>query len=155
MSASAPTLASILTDEAALYEELLDVLTEEEAALARGDSGVVAASLPRKETIALKLRLLERSREATVTRMTGRAECRLRELPGADLGDLGAARRRLSAALEAVVRANDRVDALLSRALARLRATLDFLHEAAGAGRHYTADAALVAVTMPTVDGRA
>ena len=149
-----PTLAEILRDEATLYDELLTVLTEEEAALVRGDASVLAESLARKDTIVVKLRLLEHSRQATVTRLTGRPDTPLRQLPGAGTGELAAARTRLATVLHQVERANARLDALLSRALSRLRQTLEFLRDAGG-DRQYTSGARLIGSGLTTIDGRA
>jgi flagellar biosynthesis/type III secretory pathway chaperone len=154
MSVRVPTLAEILVDQAALYEELLGVLTEEEAALIRGDSEAVAATLPRKDSLTVRIRLLEMSRQATVLRLTGRADTRLRDLPNADAGELGTARARLTAVLHRVERANRRVEALLTRALSRLRNTLELVHDALGGGRRYTATAQLVTAGARTLDGR-
>ena len=149
-----PTLAEILRDEASLYDELLAVMAEEEAALVRGDASVIAEGLARKDTIVVKLRLLEHSRQATVTRLTGRGDTPLRNLPGAATGELAAARARLAAVLHQVERTNARLDALLTRALSRLRQTLEFLRDAGG-DRQYTSGAQLVGSGLTTIDGRA
>jgi flagellar biosynthesis/type III secretory pathway chaperone len=152
---AAPSLAEIIRDEAVLYEELLGVLIEEEAALVRGQSGVISEGLARKDTITVKLRLLELSRRATVTRLTGRSDTRLRDLPGADTGELGVARARLTAALDDVQCVSRRVDALLTRSLARLNGTLALLHDTMIGDREYTAAARLVGTTVQTLDRRA
>jgi hypothetical protein len=152
---AAATLSGILTDEAALYEALLALLRDEEAALIRGSSEVTAASLAEKEALVLRIRLAEIARQAAVRRLTGRADTRLRDLPGAGEGELGAARRRLGTALERVAEATRRVDILLGRALTRLEDALRILHEATGLGPRYTHEGALVRAARPTLEGRA
>lgn len=148
-------LADVLGREAELYEHLLGLLAEEEAALIAGDTRAVAACLSRSETLVLELRLLETARETLVAQLTGRRDARLSEVPGADAGALGQARARLEAALPRVERMNRRVSALLARALHLFESTLELIRSAAGLGRHYTAAGTLVGSSGPTLDGRA
>ena len=92
MSASS-TLADVLDREADLYEDLLGLLHEEEAALIAGNTRAVGECLARTETLVLQLRLLENSRETLVTQLTGRHDARLGELPETATGSLGRARK--------------------------------------------------------------
>jgi flagellar biosynthesis/type III secretory pathway chaperone len=150
------SLAEVLASETALYEKLLTVLREEEAALLANDGRAVADGLARKETLILEIRLAELSRQALVTRVTGRADTRLRDLPP-DVAsrDIDAARASLLSVLPEVERVNQRVAALLNRGLGRLRSALELLRDAAGIERHYTADAREVTGVLRAVDGRA
>lgn len=155
MSSPSPALAEILRSEAILYEDLLSVLGQEEQAILAADTDALADCLARKETLALKIRLAEVSRQNTVARLTGSEHTRLNQLAGAGTGELAASRTRLKELLPRVERANGRVEVLLGRALGRLRATLDLLHETIGGGRRYGADAHLVGSPSSTLDGRA
>jgi|GEM_PF-3526179 len=148
-------LAEVLAHEAELYERLLELLGEEEAALVAGDTRAVAGCLARSETLVLRLRLLETSRRTLVAQLTGCPDARLTEVPGADDGALGRARARLTAVLPRVERANRRVTALLERSLRLFDATLELIRSAAGLGRHYTAAGTLVVAGRPTLDGSA
>ena len=154
MSASA-TLADVLDREADLYEDLLGLLHEEEAALIAGNTRSVGECLARTETVVLQLRLLENSRETLVSKLTGRRDTRLGELPGAATDSLGRARRRLVTTLPLVDVMNRRVTALLQRALRLFDTTLDLIREAAGLDHQYTAGGALTRGTRPVIDGRA
>ncbi len=154
MSASS-NLADLLGREADLYDDLLALLAEEETALIAGNTRAVGDCMARSETLVLRLRLLETSRQTLVAQVTGRRDTRLSELPGAADGALGEARARLEAALPRVERMNRRVTALLERSLHLFDATLDLLRTAAGLGRHYTATGALAGTGAPMIDGRA
>lgn len=148
-------LADVLTREADLYDDLLDLLREEEAALIAGNTRAVGECLPRTETLVLKLRLLETSRETLVARLGGRREARLRELPGSRDQALARARARLDATLPHVERMNRRVSALLERALKLFDATLELIRDAAGFSQHYTAAGAVSRTAPSMIDGRA
>ena len=154
MSASV-TLADVLDREADLYESLLGLLREEEAALIAGNTRAVGACLARTETLVLQLRLLESSRETLVTQLTGRHDARLRELPETATGSLRRARARLEATLPNVEVMNRRVTALLHRALRLFDTTLDLIREAAGLNHQYTAGGALTRGARSVIDGRA
>jgi flagellar biosynthesis/type III secretory pathway chaperone len=154
MSAST-SLAEVLDREADVYESLLALLHEEEAALIAGNASAVGNCLARTETLVLQLRLLENSRETLVTQLTGRRDTRLRELPEPTAGPLGRARARLEATLPRVEAMNTRVTALLHRALRLFDTTLDLIREAAGLNRQYTAGGALTHSAQPMIDGRA
>ncbi len=154
MSASA-TLAGVLDREADLYESLLGLLHEEEAALIAGNTRAVGECLARTETLVLQLRLLENSRETLVTQLTGRHDARLGELPETATGSLGRARTRLEATLPLVEVMNRRVTALLHRALRLFDTTLDLIREAAGLNHQYTAGGALTRGAHSVIDGRA
>jgi flagellar biosynthesis/type III secretory pathway chaperone len=147
-------LVEILDREADLYAELRDLLAEEEAALVKGSGQVTATSLARKEGLLVEIQMVEVSRQAVVRRLTGRTDARLRDLPGADVGELARARARLTALLPEVAESSRRVDVLLERALTRLHNTLDLIREAVGMGPQYTPGARLVQAPMPTLDGR-
>jgi flagellar biosynthesis/type III secretory pathway chaperone len=155
MSATTTRLAEVLLRQADLYENLLGLLEEEEAALIAGDTRAVGECLVRSENLVLQLRLLETSREALVTQLTGRRTARLAELPDTDTGTLGRARSRLEAVLPRVERTNRRVKALLERGLKLFDVTLDLVRGAAGLGRHYTATGTLAPIAVPMIDGRA
>jgi flagellar biosynthesis/type III secretory pathway chaperone len=148
-------LADVLGHEADLYDELVDLLAEEETALIAGNTRAVADCMARSETLVLKLRLLETSRQTLVAQLTGDRQTRLGDLPGADDEPLGRARARLQATLPRVERMNRRVTALLERSLRLFDATLDLLRDAAGVGRHYTARGELAGAGFPMIDGRA
>ena len=152
--APATDLAGILEHQADLYELLLAVLGEEQAALVAGSTLAVADCVTRKETMIRQLRTLETSRQTVVGQLTGRPEARLADVPGANDGALGQARRRLSELLPRVERTNRRVEALVSRSLARLRLTLELIQHAVGGGREYSAAGSMIGPTRPTVDGR-
>ncbi len=154
MSASL-SLTEVLDREADLYENLLGLLHEEEAALIAGNARAVGDCLARTETLVLQLRLLENSRETLVTQLTGRRDARLRELPEPATGRLGLARARLEATLPRVEAMNGRVTALLHRALRLFDTTLDLIREAAGLNRQYTAGGALTRAARSVIDGRA
>ena len=154
MSASA-TLADVLDREADLYESLLGLLREEEAALIAGNTRAVGECLARTETLVLQLRLLENSRETLVTQLTGRRDARLGELPETATGSLRRARARLEATLPNVEVMNRRVTALLHRALRLFDTTLDLIREAAGLNHQYTAGGALTRGARSVIDGRA
>lgn len=155
MSSSLPGLVDILDEEAALYEQLLALLAEEEHALLNGNGPAVASCLPRKETITVKIRLAELSRQATVARITGRAEARIADLPPAAAAELGTARTRLTTLLPKVDVANRRVEVLLQRATARLYNALDMIEEAAGTNHRYGARGELLTARAPRVEGEA
>jgi flagellar biosynthesis/type III secretory pathway chaperone len=155
MTSSLPGLVDILDEETALYEELLALLAEEEQALLNGNAPAVANCLPRKETITVKIGLAELSRQATVARITGRAESPISQLPPAALVELGTARTRLARLLPEVDIANRRVEVLLHRATARLYNALDMIEEAAGANRRYGARGELLTARAPRVEGEA
>ncbi len=148
-------LADVLAREADLYDDLLALLEQEEAALIAGDTRAVGDCLARSETLVLNLRLLEASRQALVARLTGRPDTRLRELPEAAAGPLARARARLEATLPRVERTNRRVSALLQRSLALFDATLDLIRGAAGLNRRYTADGGLAGGAPHAIDGTA
>ena len=148
-------LAAILHEEAALYEQLLTLLQEEETSLIRGSGRATVDGLARKEALLLEIRIAEVSRHATVKRLTGRSDARLRDLPQASVGELGHARARLTAVLPEVAEASRRVDFLLSRALGRLRDSLALIREAAGLGPWYTPEAQVLTTAPSTLDGRA
>ncbi|MBI3634967.1 MAG: flagellar protein FlgN [Candidatus Rokubacteria bacterium] len=152
---SATALADLLGREADLYDRLLALLTEEEAALLAGDTPAVARCLTRTETLVLELRLIETSRESLVARLAGGRATRLRELPEATAVAVDNARARLELSLPRVERLNRRVKALLERSLALFATTLDLIREAAGLPRHYTAEGMLATAALPTIDGRA
>lgn len=156
---TAPSTTANLTDvlghEADLYEGLLALLAEEEAALVAGNTRAVADCLARAETLVLKLRLLETSRQALVAQLTGRSDARLTELPASAAHALTPARERLERTLPRVERMNRRVSALLGRALGVFATTLDLIRDAVGLSRQYTAQGALVRASLPTIDGRA
>lgn len=154
MNASS-NLAEVLAREADLYEHLLALLAEEEAALIAGNTRAVGDCLVRSETLVLKLRLLETSRETLVAQICGRRNARLSELSGAAAGPLGQARARLETALPRVERMNRRVTALLERSLGLFDATLELIRGAAGLGRNYTATGELTGAGLPMIDGRA
>lgn len=154
MSAPLPTLADILTDEADLYEQLLTLLGEEEAALVAGDPSPLADCVARKETLTLKLRLAEHARQVLVTRLGSDPGTRLAELPGVQGEELDRAATRLKALLARVQRANSRVEALLARALVRIRTTLELIQDAAGVSRGYSANAQLVSGSVAMFQGR-
>jgi flagellar biosynthesis/type III secretory pathway chaperone len=152
----AVSLAEVLADETALYERLLQLLREEEAALLQSDGRAVANGVARKETLILQIRLAEASRQAVVRHLTGRSDTRLRDLPATVVTrDLETARARLLSVLPEVERANHRVAALLGRALGRLAMALGLLRESAGVANHYTADARQVSGRLRAVDGTA
>lgn len=155
MSATTTRLAEVLLRQADLYETLLALLEEEEAALIAGNTRAVGECLVRSENLVLQLRLLETSREALVTQITGRPATRLAELPDTEAGALGRARGRLEAVLPRVERTNRRVKALLERGLKLFDVTLDLVRGAAGLGRHYTATGTLAPIGVPMIDGRA
>jgi flagellar biosynthesis/type III secretory pathway chaperone len=148
-------LAEVLGQEADLYEELLALLGEEEAALVAGNTRAVGECMARAETLVLRLRLLETSRETLVARLTGRRDARLSELPAAAIQGLAPVQARLEATLPRVERVNRRVSALLGRALNLFGATLDLIRDAAGLSHQYTAHGALTRMTASTIDGRA
>jgi hypothetical protein len=150
-----PDLARILHEEARLYEELLGALRDEERALIEGGGQRIAQSVSTKERLILEIRLAELSRQAAVRQIAGRTDTPLRDLPGADSGDLARARARLSSVLPAVADASRRVSVLLGRALGRLHDTLDVIQEIASGGPGYTAAAVRVRSSRPTLDGRA
>jgi len=149
------SLAEVLDREADVYESLLALLHEEEAALIAGNAKAVGNCLARTETLVLQLRLLENSRETLVTQLTGRRDTRLREIPGPAAGSLGRARARLEATLPRVEAMNSRVSALLHRALRLFDTTLALIREAAGLNRQYTAGGALTGSPQSMIDGRA
>jgi flagellar biosynthesis/type III secretory pathway chaperone len=149
-----PALAEILEQEADLYEALLAVLGEEESALLHGQAAGITACLARKEALVLQIRLAETSRQATVMRLTGRSDARLGELPAAEVEALGRARARLGDLLPRVERRNRRVEALLARAVARLRHTVELVREAAGGTPRYTPGGELVSAGRGKLDGR-
>ncbi len=155
MSSSLPSLVDVLDEEAALYEALLALLAEEEQALLNGNTRAVADCVPRKETITVKIRLAELSRQATVARMTGRANARLGDLPSAAVAELGAARARLGQLLPKVDVANHRVEVLLHRSLTRLHTALEMIQDAAGTTRRYGARGELLGARGPRVQGEA
>lgn len=155
MNSSLPSLVNVLDEEATLYEALLALLAEEEQALLNGNTRGVADCLPRKETISVKIRLAELSRQATLARMTGRAEIRLGELPTATVAELGAARARLGKLLPEVDVANRRVEVLLQRALGRLHTALEMIHDAAGTSHRYDARGELLGTRGPRLQGEA
>ena len=152
---SAANLTDVLSREADLYDDLLVLLTEEEAALMAGDTRAVGDCLARTETLVLKLRVLETSRETLVAQLTGRRDARLTELPTPAADVLGPVRARLDSTLPRVERMNRRVSALLGRALHLFGVTLDLIRDAAGLSRHYTAHGGLTRAPLPTIDGRA
>jgi flagellar biosynthesis/type III secretory pathway chaperone len=152
---SATNLTEVLSQEADLYEDLLALLTEEEAALVAGNTRVVGECMARTETLVLKLRLLETSRETLVAQLTGRTDARLSELPAGAMQALAPVQARLEATLPRVERMNRRVSALLSRALNLFGATLDLIRDAAGLSHQYTAHGGLTRAAVPTIDGRA
>lgn len=152
---AASNLADVLGREADLYDDLLDLLAEEETALIAGNTRAVGECMARSETLVLRLRLLEASRQTLVAQLTGRRDTQLSELPGSGDSALGQARARLQAALPKVERMNRRVTALLERSLRLFDATLDLLRNAAGLGRQYTASGALAGSGLPMIDGRA
>ena len=154
MNASS-NLAEVLDREADLYEDLLGLLHEEEAALIAGNTRVVGECLARTETLVLKLRLLETSRETLVSQLTARRDARLRDLPEPVPSALARARGRLEATLPTVDVMNRRVSALLRRALTLFDVTLEFIREAAGLNRHYTADGEITRSAPSVIDGRA
>lgn len=154
MSASA-SLAEVLDREADLYEDLLRLLHEEEAALIAGNTRAVGDCLARTETLVLQLRLLENSRETLVTQITGRRNARLGEVPETAAGSLGRARARLETTLPTVDVMNRRVTALLQRALRLFDTTLDLIRDAAGLNHQYTAAGALTRGAHSVIDGRA
>jgi flagellar biosynthesis/type III secretory pathway chaperone len=148
----APGLAEILAGEAVLYERLLALLAEEEGALVGGRLAVVAECVTRKENLVLEIRLAELARQtaiARVTRDTGSSVAWQHDDAVLE------ARDRLRDVLPGVVRANRRVAALIDRSLARVHATLEILHDTAGAGRSYRPDGAVVGGLPNAVDGRA
>ena len=155
MSAGASGLARILEGEAQLHEELFELLGREEAALLAGSGRVTAETLGRKEELLGLIAQAEERRRAVVAALSGRATCRLREIPGADQPDLRQARERLAAILPRVATMAARVDSLLERALGLLREVVSLVHEALGQGPQYTATGGLVRPTLPTLDGRA
>jgi flagellar biosynthesis/type III secretory pathway chaperone len=136
------SLAEVLDRETDLYENLLDLLHEEEAALIAGNIRAVRECLARMETLVLQLRLLENSRETLVTRLTGRRDARLGEVPGMANGSLGRARARLETTLLIIEVMNQRVTALLHQALRLFDTTLDVIRDAAGLNHQFTAAAA-------------
>jgi len=154
VSASA-SLAEVLDREADLYEDLLRLLHEEEAALIAGNTRAVGDCLARTETLVLQLRLLENSRETLVTQITGRRKARLAEVPETAAGSLGRARARLETTLPTVDVMNRRVTALLQRALRLFDTTLDLIRDAAGLNHQYTAAGALTRGAHSVIDGRA
>jgi len=149
------SLAEVLDREADLYEDLLDLLHEEEAALIAGNTRVVGECLARTETLVLQLRLLENSRETLVTQLTGRRDARFGEVPETATGSLGRARARLETTLPIVDVMNRRVTALLHRALRLFDTTLDLICEAAGLNHQYTAAGALTRGARSVIDRRA
>jgi flagellar biosynthesis/type III secretory pathway chaperone len=152
---SSSTLAELLVREADLYDELLTLLHDEERALIAGDTRSVGDCLARTETLVLKLRLLETSRETLVAQLAGDRRTRLADLPGADHGALATARARLEATLPTVERVNRRVTALLERSLRLFDVTLELIRGAAGLGRQYTAAGTLAPAGRAMIDGRA
>ena len=90
-----------------------------------------------------------------VSKLTGRRDTRLGELPGTATDSLGRARSRLVTTLPLVDVMNRRVTALLQRALRLFDTTLDLIREAAGLDHQYTAGGALTRGTRPVIDGRA
>jgi len=149
MTAS-PRLAEIIRNEAALYERLFACLGEEEDALVAGRTVAVADCVTRKENLVLEIRLAEIARQSALLRLS-------RERGGLacldDDPELDEARSRLREILPRVLLSNRRVAALLDRALSRLQATLEILHESVGPGRRYRADGGLVGVLPSTIDG--
>lgn len=148
-------LTEILSREADLYDDLLRLLTEQEGALIAGNTRAVGDCLARTETLVLKLRLLETSRETVVAHLAGRRDAKLSELPGAAARVLGPIRARLEATLPRVDRVNRRVTALLERSLRLFDTTLELIRDAAGLSPQYTAHGALARAVLPTIDGRA
>jgi len=149
MTAS-PRLAEIIRNEAALYERLFACLGEEEDALVAGRTVAIADCVTRKENLVLEIRLAEIARQSALLRLS-------RERGGLacldDDPELDEARSRLREILPRVLLSNRRVAALLDRALSRLQATLEILHESVGPGRRYRADGGLVGVLPSTIDG--
>ena len=149
MTAS-PRLAEIIRNEAALYERLFACLGEEEDALVAGRTVAIADCVTRKENLVLEIRLAEIARQSALLRLS-------RERGGLacldDDPELDEARSRLREILPRVLVSNRRVAALLDRALSRLQATLEILHESVGPGRRYRADGGLVGVLPSTIDG--
>lgn len=155
MTEPLPSLAEALEREAGLYEELLALLSEEEAALVKGSGRIVAERLARKDALLAEIALAEESRQAAVKRLAGRPDVRLRDLPAARQGEVARARMRLTAVLPEVAAVGRRVDVLLDRALFRLHHTLEMIRDAAGLAPEYTAGARLVQAPMRMLDGRA
>src|SRR5215471_3001332 len=149
MTAS-PRVAEIIRNEAALYERLFACLGEEEDALVAGRTVAVADCVTRKENLVLEIRLAEIARQSALLRLS-------RERGGLacldDDPEIDEARSRLREILPRVLLSNRRVAALLDRALSRLQATLEILHESVGPGRRYRADGGLVGVLPSTIDG--
>jgi flagellar biosynthesis/type III secretory pathway chaperone len=155
MSGSALDLTDVLRREADLYDDLLVILAEEEAALVAGDTRTVGDCLARTETLVLKLRLLETSRQSLVAQLTGRPDALLSELPAGAANALQPVRARLDSTLPRIERMNRRLSALLGRALNLFGATLDLIRDAAGLSHQYTAHGGLTRASLPTIDGRA
>lgn len=148
-----PPIAEIIRNEATLYERLFVLLHEEEEALVAGRTAAVADCVTRKENLVLEIRLAEIARQSALFRLARESEDRAASLD--DDPELAEARERLREILPRVQLSNRRVAALLDRALARLQATLEILHESVGPGRRYRADGGLVSALPSTVDGKA
>jgi len=129
-------LASVLSQETALYGALLEILGEEARLLVANDTDGIAAVSRRKDTLALQIRSLEESRLLLVDKLArfiqrpfeGLTLAEIVETaPEAQRGLLAETRERLKSVVERVEAHNDRNRLLVENSLSLLHGGIQSL----------------------------